>query len=189
MTNTLSPSLIQLASHCQLENEDLERYLTFLKAPPDFKNAQAAIRGFKRLLTAPAIYEFSQLETDDILLTNSTLEREIENSDELQSFSVKNKSSNAKQLARGMLQEYPEYTLLFFYSKSDHQLIDQLKQLAWVPADSAKKADIYDYCRFVRTLSETSLPKIIVDHLSKSQLSANDVYTAVDEFVNSELSA
>ena len=186
MTNTLSSNLIQLASHCQLDNEELERYLTFLKAPPDFKNAQAAIYGFKRLLTAPAIYEFSQLETDDVFLTNSILEREIENSDELQSFSVKNKSSNAKQLARGMLQEYPEYTLLFFYSKSDHQLIDQLKQLAWVPTDTSKRADIYDYCRFVRALSESTLPKIIVDHLSKPQLSANDVYVAVNEFVNSE---
>lgn len=174
-----------LASRAGLSPSDLSHYLDFIKAPATFKNGQAAVQGFNRLFSVPLVSDFQNVNIDELIVINSHLENALLTSADLSKFTVSN-NTPAKTLAHGMLSDFPEYTILFFQSKSHHTLIEQMKQLVWVEHPQAEKNDIYDYCRFIRVLSENHLPQLLVERFPTSNPSANGIYHTLDEFIESE---
>ena len=151
-----------LASRAGLNESELSSYLKFIKAPSDFKNAQAAVIGFKRMLSVPWVTDLKTTNLEEALVINSRLEHALATSPDLAQFTI---STNTlpRKLARGMLGDLPEYTILFFHSQSHHTLIEQMKQLVWLESPEATHKDVYDYCLFIRVLSESHIPQIMVD--------------------------
>jgi hypothetical protein len=163
----------------------LEDYLKFIKAPPNFKNGQAAVRGFTRLLSVPLVKDLQVPNLDEFMIINSHLENALSTVPHLDEFTIPEQNP-ATSAAHGMLTDYPEYTVLFFHSQNHQTIIEQMKQLIWVGHAQATQNDVSDYCRFIRVLSEVALPQILVDGFPKSNPSANEVYQSIVAFVESE---
>jgi|GEM_PF-2377923 len=174
-----------LASRAGLYESELSSYLTFIKAPDDFKNGQAAVIGFKRMLSVPWVADLKAPSLDELQVINSRLEHALTTSPDLAQFTI---STNTlpRKLARGMLGDLPEYTILFFHSQSHHTLIEQMKQLVWLESPEATHKDVYDYCLFIRVLSENHIPQIMVDRFPAQAPSAATIYQALCEFIESE---
>lgn len=165
---------------------ELERYFYFIKAPHHFTNGQAAVHGFKRLMSVPLVKDLHLTElVDEFLIINSHLENVLSTIPELEIFNVSDQIP-ASTAANGMLTNYPVFTVLFFHSQSHQTIIEQMKQLLFLENLEATLNDISAYCRFIRVLTETALPQIIVDKLTNSNPSANEIYQAIVAFIESE---
>src|SRR5690554_6176737 len=91
-----------LASRAGLNESELSSYLKFIKAPSDFKNGQAAVIGFKRMLSVPWVTDLKTTNLEEALVINSRLEHALATSPDLAQFTI---STNTlpRKLARGML--------------------------------------------------------------------------------------
>jgi hypothetical protein len=175
-----------LSANSELSESELEDYLKFIKAPDNFKNGLAAVIGIKRMLSAPLVQDLMASNIDQLTIKNAHLHTALLNSPALAEFKVTGNSSPTK-LGHGMLISNPEYTILFFDSKSQRELIEQMKQLVWVEHALATPNDVSDYCRFLRILSEHTVPQFIVERFPKSGVTAHDIYQILSEFVENEL--
>lgn len=175
-----------LSENSGLSESDVATYLKTIKAPSDFKNGQAAVIGIKRLLSAPHVKDLIASDIDELNIINAHLHNALLNSPALAEFTVTTNASPRK-LGLGMLISHPEYTILFFDSKNHRELIEQMKQVVWVEHTQATLNDISDYCRFLRILSESTVPQFIVDRFPKSGVTAEDIYKILSEFVENEL--
>ncbi|RUO81088.1 hypothetical protein CWI84_02970 [Idiomarina tyrosinivorans] len=137
------------------------------------------------MLSVPWISDLKDSNLGHLLAINSRLERVLATYPDLDKLTVSEKS-NAKQLTRGMLTDFPIYTVLFFRSKSHHRLLEQMKQLIWLESPLATDNDISDYCRFIRVLSEKNIPQFIVERFPKHEPSASEIYEFLDYFSENE---
>lgn len=175
-----------LSEHSGLPESDVAFYLKFIKASDDFKNGHAAVIGIKRLLSAPHVQDLIESDIEQLIIINASLDTALRNSPALVEFSVPANSSPRK-LGLGMLISHPEYTVLFFDSKHDRDLIEQMKQLVLIEHAHATLNDISDYCRFLRILSENTVPQFIVERFPKSGVTAQAIYQILSDFVQKEL--
>lgn len=175
-----------LSEHSGLPEADVAFYLKFIKAPADFKNGQAAVIGIKRLLSAPHVQDLIESDIEQLIIINAILDAALRNSPALAEFNVPATSSPTK-LGHGMLTSNPQYTVLFFDSKHHRDLIEQMKQLVLVEHAQATQNDISDYCRFLRILSESTVPQFIVERFPKSGVTAQAIYQLMSDFVQNEL--
>ncbi|CAM5277817.1 hypothetical protein [Alishewanella longhuensis] len=175
-----------LSENSGLPESDVAFYLKFIKAPDNFKNGQAAVIGINRLLSAPHVQDLIESDIEQLIIINATLDTALRNSPALVEFSVPADSSPAK-LGHGMLTTIPEYTVLFYDSRHHRDLIEQMKQLVLVEHAHATLNDRAVYCRFLRILSEKTVPQFIVERFPKSEVTAEDIYKILSEFVENEL--
>ena len=185
MKKDLGSRIQFLSEKSGLSLAELERYFNFIKAPHHFKNGQAAVLGFKRLMSAPAVKDLHLTDLDEFIIINSHLENVLSIIPELEIFNV-SEQIPASTAANGMLTDYPVFTVLFFHSQSHQTIIEQMKQLLFLENLEATLNDISAYCRFIRVLTETPLPQIIVDKLTNSNPSANEIYQAIVAFIECE---
>lgn len=174
-----------LASKSKFTVDEIVRYLGFLKSPTSFKNGQAAAQGFNRLINVPPVREFNKDKLDEFIIINSNIETAISTSPELAAFRVPDNTSPSS-LAHGMLRDYPQYTSLFYSSHGHYKLVEQLKQLLWVECSTASSNDIYDYCLFIRVLSENPIPQYIVDRFPTKDPTTDGIFEVINEFYESE---
>lgn len=175
-----------LSEHSGLPESDVAFYLKFIKAPDNFKNGQAAVIGINRLLSAPHVQDLIESNIEQLIIINATLDTALRNSPALVEFSVPADSEPAK-LGHGMLTTIPEYTVLFYDSRHHRDLIEQMKQLVLVEHPHATLNDISVYCRFLRILSEKTVPQFIVERFPKSGVTAEAIYQILSEYVKNEL--
>jgi len=185
MKKDLGSRIQFLSEKSGLSLAELERYFNFIKAPDHFKNGQAAVLGFKRLMSAPAVKDLHLTDLDEFLIINSHLEHVLSTIPELEIFNISDQIP-ASTAANRMLTNYPVFTVLFFHSQSHQTIIEQMKQLLFLENLEATSNDISAYCLFVRVLTETALPQIIVEKITNSNPSANEIYQAIVAFIEFE---
>lgn len=175
----------KLAELANVDSQELEDLLQFLKAPQARPNFSAALKGVIRMLEAAPLKEFESSEHDALISTAKRLRDTLRYSDSFKSL-IATKRASAPKLAHGMLGDYPQYTLLFFEASDNSEIFHQLKKAAWIEDKNVTENDIRDYCRFLRVLSETGIPPRMELSLSTEVLELEDIYRALDNLTIEE---